>query len=238
MNKTAHEERQPAAGAQEPTPTGVPDKFGTDGLVKPFPGNTIICHLSHGSELFSQLMKLYEVLSNHENSTLYTLLPPSSWHMTVFEGVCDQVRREGFWPDDIPADAPLEFCTEHFRQQLSRFELQTRPPFQLKIAGYSPRVNGIGLHLEPKTDVENSRLRHVRDRLADTLRIRHPDHRSYVFHLSIAYFIRLPCDSEREELDAILYNHLQDMPAEFELGAPEFCTFADMFRFQTEFHLK
>jgi len=33
-------------------------------------------------------------------------------------------------------------------------------------------------------------------------------------------------------------DHLQEMPVEFELGAPEFCKFENMFVFNRQFYLK
>lgn len=158
--------------------------------------------------------------------------------MTVFEGVCDQVRKPDFWPTDLPDDAPLAECNDHFARKLSAFRTQTPSPFRLNVSGYTPRINGIGLHLEPENDAENRRLRDLRDRLAHLLQIRHPDHEAYGFHLSIAYFIRFPSADERDELDRLLFTHLQDLPKTFELGSPEFCYFDDMFEFRRQFFLK
>lgn len=79
-------------------PPGVPDKFDPDGNVQHFPGNTIICHLSNLTDLYSSMIVLYDRLNQSPLSHLYTLLPPSSWHMTVFEGVTDKKRTPGYWP--------------------------------------------------------------------------------------------------------------------------------------------
>ncbi|SCY91035.1 DUF1868 domain-containing protein [Rhizobium sp. NFACC06-2] len=225
-------------GALGARPSGVPSKFTVDGAVRPFPGNTIICHLSQDSELHTRLTQLALELDGCNNEALYTLLPPSSWHMTVFEGVCDQVRTPGFWPADLPADAPLAECNAAFSRKLSAFDMNTTPSFRMRISGYTPRVDGIGLHLEPVDTAEDARIRNLRDRLSKELQIRHPFHEEYGFHLSIAYFIRFPTDDERSALDKILFNRLQDMPTEFELAAPEFCFFDDMFEFRRQFFLK
>lgn len=238
MKTFEREELQSLTDVRKEYPGGVPAKFKIDGSVRHYPGNTIICHLSPDSTLHTQLMKLYRELEANRDEVLYTLLPPPSWHMTVFEGVCDQVRKSGFWPSDLSLDVPLSECNSHFTTKLSAFEMGTEPPFRLRIAGYSPRVDGIGLHLEPITAAEEVRLRRLRDRLAETLNIRHPSHDTYVFHLSIAYFIRFPSDEERERLEERLAAHLPGLPAEFELGAPEFCYFHDMFEFRRQFFLR
>jgi hypothetical protein len=100
-----------------PYPRGVPAKFSPEGAVQPFAGNTIVCHLRRrpgpdeigsaggsssgtGCPMRAALDTLYSRLAAHpfattgapEGGPLYTLLPPASWHVTLFEGVCDQVR--------------------------------------------------------------------------------------------------------------------------------------------------
>lgn len=219
-------------------PSGVGKKFHINGSVRAFPGNTIICHLDQASELSGALLALYETLRAHRLSHLYSLLPPSSWHMTVFEGVVDAVRTSGHWPSDLAADAPLRECDESFEQKLAEFDLQLDPPFNLRISGWQPLVDGIGLRLEPSTPSEENNLRGLRDRLSDALKIRHPEHDSYVFHLSIAYLIRHPSPAQRNGLQDLLDAALERMPAAFRLGAPEFCRFDDMFEFRRLFYLE
>jgi len=238
MSESETVERRSQTGAPNGHPGGVPTKFDADGSVRHFPGNTIICHLPAESDLHKGLLRLSQELETANPETLYTLLPTPSWHMTVFEGVCDQVRRPGFWPSDLPGDTSLDECNAHFEKKLRQFGLGTEPPFKLRIAGYTPRIDGIGLHLEPVDAIEQSRLRALRDRLSETLCIRHPSHETYGFHLSIAYFIRHPTDIEREQLDARLMRHLAEFPSVFELGAPEFCHFDDMFAFRRQFYLE
>lgn len=233
-----HKERRPSADAQPAFPTGVHTKFNVDGSVRAFPGNTIICHLPPSSGLYACLLNLYAQLLRSDLSELYSLLPPSSWHMTVFEGVCDQVRRPRFWPGDLDLDAPLAECDARFAGKLSSFDLSGDPPYHLRIAGWQPLVNGIALKLAPATTAEEIRLRSLRDRLSHLLQIRHPGHEDYVFHVSIAYLIRYPDDVQQTALSAMLFELLSGLPAEFELGAPEFCRFDDMFAFHRQFFLQ
>lgn len=233
-----HKERQPSAGAQPAFPAGVHTKFNVDGSVREFPGNTIICRLAPASRLHAALSDLYTELERSDLCKLYTLLPPSSWHMTVFEGVCDQVRRPGFWPDDLGLDVPLAECDALFTAKLSAFDLRSDPPYRLRIAGWQPLVNGIALKLAPVTAAEEARLRDVRDRLSALLQISHPKHETYTFHLSIAYLIRHPSEAQQAALSTMLFERLSGLPAEFELGAPEFCRFADMFAFDRQFFLQ
>lgn len=221
-------------------PPGVPSKFDPDGNVQHFPGNTIISHLSPSSEpeLYNSMLALYDKLKNSHLSHLYTLLPPSSWHMTVFDGVCDQVREPSRWPNDLSIDASLQECTSLFGKKLSSFDLQCDPPYRLSITGFEPLLIGIGVHLEPSTIGENTRIRELRDRLSNALYIRRSNHKTYGLHLTVAYLLRFLTEEQDKELRKLLMDHFDGMPKQFELGAPEFCTFEDMFAFKRLFYLK
>ena len=220
-------------------PAGIPAKFDKHGKVQPFPGNTIVCHLSQSSELYSSLLLLHEKLRASHLSHLYTLLHPPSWHMTVFEGVCDAVRKPGYWPADLPPDAPLADCTAHFAQKLSAFDLRScDPPYRMCVRGLDPLEVGIGLHLEFRDAEQEARFRGLRDRVSEVLELRHPGHESYGLHFSLAYLLRYPTDDQKDELSRLVLDHLRDAPTDFELAAPEFCTFEDMFAFKRLFYLK
>jgi hypothetical protein len=99
-------------------PRWIGQKFNPEGQLLPFPGNTIICHLQPKSPLYSALLRLYNSLKIQQFSSLYVLLPPVSWHMTIFEGVSNQIRQLGFWPADLPLEAPLSKCTTLFEEKL------------------------------------------------------------------------------------------------------------------------
>lgn len=223
--------------AQPEYPGGVPGKFDKNGNVQPFAGNTIVCHLANPSKLYTSLLGLHEKLRTSHLSHLYTLLPPPSWHMTVFEGVCNQVRKPEYWPSDLPLDTPLADCTAHFAAKLERFDLRDDRPYQMCVRGMDPLETGMGIHLEPRTAVEGARLRSVRNRLAEALDLRHPGHESYGLHFSIAYLLRHLSEEQKAELSGLVLDHLEDAPVEFELGVPEFCTFEDMFAFKRQFYL-
>ncbi|KAK0657105.1 RNA ligase/cyclic nucleotide phosphodiesterase [Cercophora newfieldiana] len=221
-------------------PIGVPSKFDPQGNVQPFSGNTIIAHLSPQSELYASLLNLHAKLAASPLASLFALLPPESWHMTIFEGVCDSVRAPGHWPRDIAPEASLAHCTSHFARKLEHFKLgpTEQPPYRLAVTGFSSFAVGIGIRLSLRTPEEEARFRKLRDRLAETLQIKHAHHKYYELHLSMAYFLRYLDKEQKAQLNALLKGHFETMPKLFELGAPEFCTFEDMFRFDRMFYLK
>ncbi|KAJ6584739.1 RNA ligase/cyclic nucleotide phosphodiesterase [Mycena capillaripes] len=214
-------------------PSGVPYKFGPDGSVQHYPGNTIISHLSPSSEsgLHDSLLALSGKLQSSPLGHLYALLPSTSWHMTIFDGVLDQVRKPGRWPDDISLNASLEECTALYQNKLSSFDLQCDPPYHMSIKGFKPLEGTIGLHLEPYTTEEDAQMRDLRDRLSDTLHIRKEDQTTYGFYLTLGYLLRFLTEQQEKELNKLLYDHFESMPKQFALGGPEFCTFENMYSF-------
>ncbi|WYZ44895.1 hypothetical protein EsH8_VIII_000211 [Colletotrichum jinshuiense] len=238
----AQQPEQARGDGRPPYPAGVPSKFAPSGAVQPFPGNTILIHLAASDPVFASLESLGAALASSRFSSSVALLPPSSYHMTVFEGVCDQVRQPGYWPADLPLDTPLQECTSHLEEKLSGLRLRDGdaprpPPYDMAIAGFDPLDVGISLRLEGRAPSVTERLRGLRGRLAAALQIRHPIHDEYGFHISVAYLLRHLDDAEKRELEALLSAFFTGMPKTLALGAPEFCVFGDMFAFERRFHL-
>jgi hypothetical protein len=109
--------------------------------------------------------------------------------MTVFEGVVDERREPGYWPSNLAMNANLEDCTALYENEPSFFDLQTDLRYHLSTVEFKPFDTRISLHIEPHM-ADNTALRGLRDRLADFIQIRHPDHNRYGFHLSVAYLLR------------------------------------------------
>ncbi|KIW90674.1 uncharacterized protein Z519_08457 [Cladophialophora bantiana CBS 173.52] len=233
----------PAEGAPKPDlprpeyPEWIGRKFEPDGTLLPFPGNTIICHLSPERAIYRAMLGLHDALKSHKLASQYTLLPPQSWHMTIFEGVTDQIREPHVWPADLPLDAPLDMCTDLFREKLKNFDLGSEAPFHMTIVSYDPLVDGIALKVVPATPTDEARLRGLRKRLSELLQMYHPAHDRYSFHMSLAYILRRLDDQQHQELWDFLQEYRSKLPIHFTLGAPEFCAFDNMFAFSRQFFL-
>lgn len=262
------------SSSRPPYPRGVPSKFSPSGAVQPFPGNTIVAHISPATHpaLYASLLKLHGALAAYQATLsaadpslppLFTLLPPPSWHVTLFEGVCDQVRggeKGAYWPADLWGK-PLDECTAVWEARLRGFELSApageeatgggggnspvgdqSPPYRLRVVGWEGLGVGIGVRLAPQSDGERARIWALRDRLSALLGVRHPHHDRYGLHLSIAYFVRWMSEDERKGLGEVLDAHFAEegddaIPRELELGSPEWCVFDDMFEFKRRFYL-
>jgi hypothetical protein len=107
----------------------------------------------------------------------------------------------------------------------------------MAIAGFEPLGDGIALKVVPMDPAEEKRMRRLRDRISETLQIAHPSHQSYSFHVSLCYMLRFLDEHDHQKITNFLQEWRAPLPDTFELGAPEFCIFNDMFAFDKQFLL-
>ncbi|MEQ4509056.1 DUF1868 domain-containing protein [Dickeya zeae] len=229
------------SGSLVPTPRDIGGKFNPDGSVRRFPGNTIISHIPLGSAASGAFMAVRDTLKQQDFSHCLTFTPPSSYHMTVFEGVTESKRRLPFWPAGLPIDAPLSVCSDYLARKLTGFELQATLPFKMRITDFNAHQDaGVTVRLTPVDDNEERKLRTLRDRLSEQLGIRAPDHDTYGFHVTLGYLVRWMTEDESEaylKAQQACLHYLQQQVPVLELGVPEFCVFNDMFAFDTQLNI-
>ncbi|CAK7267926.1 hypothetical protein SEPCBS57363_002840 [Sporothrix epigloea] len=231
-----------ALPARPPYPTAVPLKFSIDGVAQRYPGNTIICHLPADSPLIERIIEAQKTLGAHPTfAKSIRFMPSSSFHMTVFDGARETECEPGMWPEGREKH-PLDDTTALFSAKLCKLgrELASEglaPPYRMRFASFSAPEIGIGLEVRGVTDEEEARMRLLRDRLADTLGFRAPNHNAYIFHVTTAYMIRHVDGADLVELQNTLASLVSLVDIEFELGATEFCTFEDMDVFTRLFYL-
>jgi hypothetical protein len=222
-------------------PSGVGRKFHPNGQVRPFPGNTIVCHTASAPALTERLSELHERLRAARAARLYTLLPPSSWHMTLFDCVADEVRVPDCWPRDMPLDTPLAEVHRLFEERLKAEVFAPKLTFSMRVTAAGRLRNGIDIRLQPVDTAEEQAIRTLRDRIAAVLRLRRAAHDTYGFHITLAYFIAYPGEDEAAELHNLMREEVRALEASlppFIVGPPEFCHFADMFVFNRQFFLR
>ncbi|KAG9606217.1 hypothetical protein KCU77_g336, partial [Aureobasidium melanogenum] len=223
-------------------PLGVPIKFHTDGTVQRYAGNTIICHLPAHSCLHPALKNIHDAYKSHETLSKYVrLMPPSSWHVTIFDGVREVECEPGMWPEGLKKD-PLPQATATFSKILreSGQELKAEglaPPYKFRVCGFDPSQVGMGLAVEGATSSEEQRLRRLRDWLADQLGFRAPNHLRYGFHMTIAYLLLPISGEDKVALEKLQEELLLQMPRDFNLGPLELCTFENMEAYHRLFYL-
>ncbi|KAF5535193.1 RNA ligase cyclic nucleotide phosphodiesterase [Fusarium mexicanum] len=230
------------APGDEPYPPAVHTKFSPDGSALRYAGNTTVCHIPAESPLLVGLWDVYNTIASHPTlSKSFRLLPPDSWHMTVFDGVREEECEPGMWPEGLEK-LPLDECTMNFSKTVKSLGLVLEeeglaPPYRMRAIGFQIGQFGIGLDIVGATDEEEKRMRRLRDRLADSFGFRAPNHLTYRFHVSIAYLIRWMGDKEKREFDEAIARLLPKIRMEFELGAVEFCIFDTMLAYPRMFYL-
>ena len=91
--------------------------------------------------------------------------------------------------------------------------------------------------LVPADAAENSKIRSVRDQLAEVYGFRTQGHAYYQFHISMSYQLRELTAQEQSAYHELLRQYVPRIVAAapiVELGVPEYCTFADMNRFEPQ----
>lgn len=207
-------------------------KFNADGTVRRFPGNTIISMVNHGKDVFTHFLHVRELFMASPAAPCVTLLPLDSIHMTVIEGVCDQVRRPGYWTSLLPLDCPLSATDALFEARFA--ELAPLGEVTLRMS-HVVCTGAILLRMEPVTPADEARLRAYRDAASAALGLRFPNHDSYHFHITLGYFTKEPTPAQEQALmefcaqaDRYIAEHDIRMRAE----EPLLTFFDSMFRFE------
>lgn len=234
-----------AGDATAAEPVDVGRKFYADGRVHPFRGNTIICRLDQQGERsgpFNALQDIYRELPATRFFRKITVLPPSSYHMTIFGGANDPDRKPGLWPRDIALNTPIEECNRLLSERLKAATIGPVVPTRMRVDTSEPAIGErpLVIRLLPLDETENRKVRALRDRLSQILGIRAPGHDSYRFHISLAYLVQRLTAEELSAFRSAYVRYHADVARKcpvIEVGRPEFCVFDDMFAFHRQFYL-
>ncbi len=206
-------------------------KFYADGRVRTHPGSTVICFTDPRSPYYAGSQWVQAQFTDLPFSSKYTMLPPSSFHMTVFSLIIHEIPDRRFWSRELPLDATLEASDQFF---IDRVRLVPRPTnFQMRFKELGGS-EGLSMTVVPADGATYDTLWRYRQRLSEYTGVRYPDHAEYEFHLSLAYkIVQLTPEEEHQRLlflesaNAYLRRTLGVLDA----GAPYLTFFDDMFRF-------
>jgi len=170
-------------------------KFHEDGRAREFIGNTVISLVPEASKTMQVLKELRQAVLQTNWCSKMAILPPSSYHMTVFDLVCDQVRDASHWSSLRSSDAPMgemDAAFEAVWKKLPAPSVFSMAFDYLDIGGY------ITVRLKPVDAAANQVIRNYRDALSDAFGVRQPNHDSYFFHISLAYAVRKMSETDLE----------------------------------------
>lgn len=221
--------RRFAKSANEARPNHFGTRYDASGQFLPEPGNTVVCHLEAGSATAAALADAREAYRAMPEADHLAFTPLSSLHMTLFQGIIEGRRRLPYWPEDLPLDTPIDEMTRIYAERLAGFA--AGPAFNVRVTEALPT----GLTVAPATAADDRALRDWRDGLAERFGYRHPDHESYVFHITFAYVVEWLDDAALPAWQLMLESVVADINARapvLQLRPPAFCSFADMNHFE------
>jgi hypothetical protein len=214
-----------AAGAHRSPPRHLGTRYDGAGRFLREPGNTVVCHLVDGSPSEAAILAVRKRMMAMEDAGLLAFTPVRSLHMTLFQGIIEYRRTWPYWPRDVATDTPIDVMTRLFLERLA--DMPPCGAFSVAVSDLTPN----GLTVVPATAGDAAALADWRDALADRLGYRHPDHETYVFHITLAYPIRWLDDARLPAWQALRDEALalfaRDAPT-IALRPPAFCRFADM----------
>lgn len=211
-------------------PRGSGCKFTPEGEALIFPGNTFVCHVDPLSNAHKALAALQTGLKNGPAGDHFTYLPPSSFHMTVFPGVCGDPLGEDGWPEGISKNNDLRSITQIFRDRLERKEAFTAVKvIPTKMSG------GFSLTVHGATEDDTAKIWAARKMLEQVTRLFRPKFSDYELHISLCYLKQWMS----EETAFAFAKHSDKLFQAFKLASPvielaeiEYCQFETMYHFE------
>ena len=214
--------------------SSVGQKFNKDLSVRQFPGNTIICFVDpelHPT-IFKEVSWAQHQLQAMACAGKFNFLPPDSFHMTVLELLCEQIRTQDYWSSHLPISASLDETDRFFIEQ-SR-QIQFPSSFAMKFAQARYPAT---LKVEP-ADAETAKSLVVfREQMAELLGVRRPNFDEYEFHITLGYnLIGLEQHEIVEQTNTFeaINQRLTESFGRFETSAPALTFFDDMAKFVRE----
>lgn len=208
-------------------------KFYPDGRVRLFPGNTVIAFGdSADCNAYMQARWVQARLLELPCADKFTLLPASSFHMTIIQLICDQARRAEHWSSRMPLETPLAVMDQFFIQTVPAVPAPTN--FRMTFQRLQVGAVGMSIRLSPADESTAAALQAYRDAVADITGVRFPDHDTYAFHISLAYQIQHLTPAEQPAFAEFVQQvnaHLNRAFGLFDSGPPVLTFFDDMFQF-------
>lgn len=204
-------------------------KFNEDGSVRLFPGVTVVAMLDPSAGATQLLRDVQARLKSLPIASKYAFLPVDSFHITLIDLVCEEVRRPHHWPSILPLDCSLESVDDFLTQCVTPIAVPTQVVFDIEriVCG-----GIIAVQLRPR---DESPLLRYRAAVAQASCL--PNEDNYVFHITLAYNIVVPSAEELAQLTLaceteLAATSLRTVPIEPQPARLSF--FDDMFAFVSE----
>ncbi|KAK6538363.1 hypothetical protein TWF694_011243 [Orbilia ellipsospora] len=204
--------------------------------VQPYAGCDVRFSVSNSSEFYESLLSLHGKLENHRLKRLYKLVPPTSWHITIFDILNDKDREE--WPGYLDRDAAIDDIAKVLKNKISDVDIKLESPVAVTVTDFDwyqadGKWNEIGLVIAGRTQKEVALMEDLQERLSGRLGHQALLQDSLHLDLKIGYLVSEPDDAQGIELRTLLTDHFKGMPKEFELGKLALAQFENVFSAKT-----
>ena len=231
LNIVNNEEKFLAGKLEGYTLKGAENKFDKKGNPLSFPGCTIICNIPLNTDLSNEIINYQKKIENFNPKKTYFYLPPSSFHMTLFDCCNLNTKNTKYWPSNIDPNMDYKNIAYELNKRIKDYIFPEELNLKLKMF-----FGGYSIILEPFSEKDEKILRNCRDDLSSLLKIKFENHQRYTFHITLAYILR--------ELNQIEINNLIQFNKKLSLDfrkkfskitftKPEMCTFKDMLEFKS-----
>ena len=210
---------------------GAENKFDDQGNTLPFPGCTIICNIPLNTYLSNQIISFQKNIEKFNPEKTYFYLPPSSFHMTLFDCCNLNTKNTNYWPSDIDPDMDYKDIAIELNKRIQKYIFPEELNLKLKMF-----FGGYSIILEPYSEKDEKILRNCRDELSSLLKIKFENHQRYTFHITLGYILRELNQIEIKNLIEFNKNLSLDFSKKFSkitLTKPEMCIFKDMLEFKS-----
>jgi len=231
INIVNNEEKFLAGKLEGYTLKGAENKFDDKGNPLPFPGCTIICNIPLDTYLSDQICGFQKKLKNFNPKETYSYLPPSSFHMTLFDCCNENTKNTKYWPSNIDSKMDYKDVAVELNKRIQNYIFPKKLNLKLKMF-----FGGYSIILEPFSEEDEKILRNCRDELSSLLKIKFDNHQRYTFHITLAYILRELNDDEIKKSLEFNKDLSQEFDTEFPkivLNKPEMSIFETMLEFKS-----
>jgi len=231
LNIVSNEEKFLAGKLEGYTLKGAENKFDDKGNPLLFPGCTIICNIPLNTDLSNEIINYQKKIENFNPKKTYFYLPPSSFHMTLFDCCNLNTKNTNYWPSDIDPDMDYKDIAVELNKKIENYNFPKQ--FNLKLKTF---FGGYSIILVPFSEKDEKILRNCRDELSSLLKIKFENHQRYTFHITLAYILRQLNETEIKNLIEFNKQLSSDFNKKFPkitFKKPEMYTFKDMLEFKS-----
>jgi hypothetical protein len=210
---------------------GAENKFDDRGKALLWPGCTIICQIPLHSDLSNEITNFQKKLKYFNPKETYSYLPPSSFHMTLFDCCNVNTKNSKYWPEGIDKNLDYQVVATELNKRIKNYIFPEKLNLKLKMF-----FGGYSIILEPYSEEDEKILRNCRDELSSLLKIKFENHQRYTFHITLAYILRELKEDEIKKLLEFNKNLFQQFDKEIPkiiLNKPEMSTFKNMLEFKS-----